>query len=103
MGRRRRRNPVSGVTFTDGRVRSVARGPASLIVRFESYDGSVLTMKFHGVVSQQVSEQALDFEVMSGVCDPIPEGWRLRLLDDDQEPLLQVTFKTAELRWGSEP
>ena len=96
---KRSRSQLHSVIFTDGRIVSTSRDGDSMHLVFRDYAGSELRIELSGVTSCELSPQAYVYDVMNTQLHEQGDGWLLRLGDDDDELLLALAFRDAEVAY----
>ncbi|GAB5549805.1 MAG: hypothetical protein SangKO_095650 [Sandaracinaceae bacterium] len=81
--------------FTDGQIEAVSRDGDALVVSFRDYGAALVRLRFSGVTEHWVSEDACHIGTMSARFERSGGLWTALLRDDDEEPLLRVTYVDA--------
>jgi hypothetical protein len=99
MFRRKRRNALQAIIFTDGRIVSTFQDGDLMTVVFRDQAESEFTMRFQGVTKHTQSPHACVYDVMHAKVVEQLSGWSLRLSDDDDEVLLALDFQDVEVSY----
>jgi hypothetical protein len=99
MFRRKRRNELQSIIFTDGRIVRTFQDGDLVTVVFRDQAESEFTMRFRGVTKHTQSLHACVYDVMHAKLVEQLSGWSFRLSDDDDEVLLALDFQDVEVSY----
>ena len=95
--RRTPRNSLDSIVFADGTIKEVRKKGDQVDLFFEDYCNSMVSISFHEVSRLIFDEDIAREEVMDVQFYWTGTSWTTSFKNDDQETILEISYKDAQL------